>query len=95
MHTASGATPNSQKVTQEKKELTWLSRESGVEAEAVRSTRGTGVVRSTEGAAAAAALEPAMSAAAAAPDRGYFDWSSSSVRLEVISITVAGEVVRC
>ena len=56
-----------------RRKLTWLNRESGVDAEAVRSTKGTGVVRSTDGAAVAAALVPAMSAAAPAPGKGYFD----------------------
>ena len=61
--------------------------------EAVKSTRGTGVVRSKEGVAPAAALEPATSTATPAPGKGNLDRSSCSVRLEVISITGAGDLV--
>ena len=63
--------------------------------EAVKSTRGTEVVRSKEGAPVAAALEPATLTAAPAPSSGNLDWSSCSVRLEVISITGAGDAVGC
>ena len=78
-----------------RRKLTWLNRESGVDAEAVRSTKGTGIVRSTDGAAVAGALVPATLAAAPAPGKGYFDWSSCSVRLDVISTTGVGEAVGC
>ena len=67
-----------------RRKLTWLNRESGVDAEA-----------GTDGAAVAAALVPATSAAAPAPGKGYFDWSSCSVRLDVISTTGVGEAVGC
>ena len=54
-----------------------------------------GIRANTGGAAVAAALDPATLAAAPAPGRGYFDWSSCSVRLDVISITGVGEAVGC
>ena len=62
--------------------------------EAVRSTRGTAVAGGADG-AAAAALVPATSSAAAVPGRGYIGCSFGSARLEVISITCAGEAVGC
>ena len=62
---------------------------------AVKSTRGTVLVRSKEEAAPAAALEPATSTAPPAPGKGNLDSSSCSVRLEVISITGAGDAVGC
>ena len=103
MHTASGATPigsagrapNSQQTYTRVKKLTWLKRESGVEVVAVKSTRGTVLVRSKEGVVPAAALEPATSTATPAPGKGNLDGSSCSVRLEVISITGAGDLVGC
>ena len=69
--------------------------EAGVESEEVRSSRGAAVAGGADGAAAAALVPASSVAAAASLGRGYVGCSSSSMRLEVISITCAGEAVGC